>query len=316
MIRKSVSILALVLAAVFVLYFIQMIRWSTSTHTTFGSSDDVSYSYSLPDEDTAFGGIFFRPSISDSLPHYQYKHIEDSINRITERIKNNNKSAGTGLLVGSLGAMSIEDRAPGEADVVQTLYYLALKGYAKKQYQTEFFLDKGTNNLAYLVMDSVRKRAFGTSKMGHFERRRIAVRYAAGEQTVLVPLTEKQYQVAAVVIKILMGSILFIMIYIMIGLPLQIVINISRGKAFTLQNIQRFKLMAIVLLVASLTAVAAPYLFKLFFRSIIPDELALKPFWEAFIDQLPALLTAPGVFLIGKAFERGYKLQRENALTI
>ena len=369
--RKSISVIAIAIASIYVLYFISL---TTQTSYTLSGSDTGGYTFSIPEEDSAFGGIFFVPDINDSLIHYQYKHIEDSIHQITEKIKLDNRGiASSGMSFGALSVTSIEDESSGGMDFSsdrilvglldslellghdpeiqqqirggtnakklleevnerrrlrynelvyqqqakkETLYYLGLNGYDKKEHTTEFFLDKGTNNLAYFVTDSVRKGLYSSINDGHYERKRIAIRYAADDRRVLIPLTKRQYQIAAAALKIVVYGIIFLGIYIMVGLPLQILINISKGRAFTLQNIQRFNIMAIALLIAALTSIFTPYLLRLFYRSIIPDEFILKPFLETSYNQLSSLLLALGVFLIGKAFKRGYTLQQENSLTI
>lgn len=372
MLRGSVSIIAVIIASVFILGFILITMQFSHNRTTVGVSGE-SFSYNLPTGDTAFGGIFYKPQIDGSLPYYQYKRIEDSAQRIKERIKFNNKSVGSGMLFGPLGLMTIKNELLGDIDLSkdplvkklsdssfrlklelvklrkadsillfkkllgdidqhrdlrynelmrqqeekkETFYYLSLNGYKKKNSLTEFFLDKGTNNLAYIVVDSIEKDPNNFGTHAHYERKRITVRYAADAQRVFVPLTRNQYQVISVIFRIAVYGTLFLLIYILFGLPIQIVVSISRGKAFTLQNIQRFKLIAFTLLIISLITLLVPYLLSFFFRHTIPEELVLKPFWETLVDQLPVILSVPGVFLIGKAFERGYKLQQENILTI
>jgi hypothetical protein len=198
----------------------------------------------------------------------------------------------------------------------EQFYYLGLEGYTVKDYNTQFFLDNGTYNLAYVVWDSVHRRTFDSTKTGHYERKKISVRYSADEKRVMIPLTKKQYRAVATVFDLGRYAFLFLFVYIFIGLPLQIIINISKGKAFTLQNIYRFKLMAVVLFVYGLLAIATPYILKLFYNSIILEDFTLKPFTQTFFSYLPLLLSALGLFLISKAFKRGYNLQQENALTI
>lgn len=344
-----------------------------TTHFSFPSgsdTDEYSYSVSYPDRDTAFGGVFYRPHVNDSLPYYRYKHIEDSIRQITERIKYKNEEIRRIIFyIGAFGIGRIKDEPFMDTDFIadsivrklsdssfllsqklmnlqgadsmtairnllddidlrrrlrynelrrqqgekkETPYYLILNGYKKKNHLTEFFRDKGTNNLAYFVADSSREGM----QSGHFERRQIAVRYATNDQRVLVPLTKYQYWAAWVVCCIAGCCVIFLPIYILIALPIQIVTSISEGRAFTFQNIRRFRLIGIGLVVLSLIALFTPYLLWLFFHHIIPDELGLKPFWEILLQQLPWMLGALGAFLIGKAFEKGYKLQQENTLTI
>jgi Protein of unknown function (DUF2975) len=370
--RSNISLTAIIIAAAFTIYFFFFNKSILSGST---GPFPMDWSINIPEEDTAFGGLFFDPEINDSLPHYQYKRIEDSIKQIKEGIKLKNKSIGSGKVFGTIGIMEINkdwsfsggtdsqkdiilkslldsmnllgnkmiglergdsfakiEKLSGEVlwrynvrsnEILQQnklkqerLYYLGLEGYRIKDYNTQFFLDNGTYNLAYVVWDSVHKRAFDSTKSGHYERKRISIRYSADDKRLMIPLTKKQYRVTSTIFNLCWYALAFLFVYIFIGLPFQIIINISKGQAFTLKNIYRFKLMAIVLLIYGLMAIAMPYLLKLFYNKIIPEDFALKPFTQTFFSYLPLLLSALGLLLISKAFKRGYKLQQENALTI
>jgi Protein of unknown function (DUF2975) len=372
MFRKNISLIAITIAAAFTLYFFFLIK---SVLSGSANTPPMFRTISLPEGDTAFGGLFFDPQINDSLPHYQYKCIDDSIKRIKKLIEINNKSTGNGRSVGAFGVteikrdwsldlnndiskdsvlrglvdsmdlLSIRMVSLKESDSLSTIqklmdeihrrstarhnevlqqekqreekfYYLALEGYRIEDHNTQFFLDKNDYNLAYVVWDTVVKRTFDSTKQGHYERKRISVRYAADDQRVLVPITKKHYHLISNALTFGGYFIIFLLVYFFVGLPFQIIINISKGKAFTLKNIYRFKLMAVVLLIYGLMSVAAPYLLKLIYNNIIPEEFALKPFTQTFFSYLPFLLSSLGLFLISKAFQRGYNLQQENALTI
>jgi Protein of unknown function (DUF2975) len=372
MFRKNISLIAITIAAAFTLYVFFLIK---SVFSGSANTPPMFRTISMPEGDTAFGGLFFDPQINDSLPHYQYKHIDDSIKQIKKAIDLNNKSTGSGRSVGSLGAteitknwsfdvnnefltdsvlkgledsmdllsMSMVNLKEGDSlkrieklmdeihqrstarhnEVLQQkkqseekLYYLALEGYRMEDDNTRFFLDNDTYNLAYVVWDTVVKQTFDSNKQGYYKRKRISVRYAAEDQKVLVPVTKKQYYFLFNTLTFGGYFIIFLLVYFFVGLPFQIIINISKGKAFTLKNIYRFKLMAVVLLIYGLMSIAAPYLFKLIYNNIIPEEFVLKPFTQTFFSYLPFLFSSLGLFLISNAFQRGYNLQQENALTI
>lgn len=189
-------------------------------------------------------------------------------------------------------------------------YYLSLNGYQTKDRMTRFFLDKGTYNLAYLVWDS--KNGGG----GHYERKSIPVRYDTDQQKVLVPLSPQVYPVVRVLffIVLLCGGCL--LLYFIAGLPVQVVISLARGEAFTQQNIQRFRQMAVAVLVFALLGTLVPYLLHWLFWNRIPPELVPTPFGQNLYNKLHLYFIALALFLIGQAFQRGYRLQQENALTI
>ena len=104
--------------------------------------------------------------------------------------------------------------------------------------------------------------------------------------------------------------------YFYVVLPCKIILDISKGKAFIAKNVQRFNFMAVILLVYAILFILSPYLFKLIYHTLIPNEFMLPPFVTTLQKLLPVCLIAIGLFIIGKAFEKGYNLQRENALTI
>src|SRR5581483_4048915 len=100
--KKSISILALVIAAVITLYFLSVIEMTTSESLT-TSGATVSYA----SDDTALTGLSYDTYINDSLPHYQYKKIEDSIKRIQEQDELFKKGVAlSGFTMGPVGVYS------------------------------------------------------------------------------------------------------------------------------------------------------------------------------------------------------------------
>lgn len=372
MLRRNISIIVIVtIAAVITLYYSFMIEDMGSYST---GPFPMSWMVNTPQEDTAFGGLFYNPGMDDSLPQYQYRRIEDSIKCITDRIKMNNKSIGNGRGFAAVSILEMTDETSNpwdeykndavynglqdsmkllsgkttvlkEGDSLSSInkligdvswritvranelirqkarqrkkyYYLGLNNYTVKENHTQFFVRNGTYNLAYVVWDHVSKRTYDSTQEGHYEQKKISVRYSADDKKIYIPLTKQQYLFTTFAVNTGMYGSLFLFIYFSLGIPLLILISIANGNAFTLKNIRRFKSMALVALIYTLIAIISPYLFGFFYRYMIPEELTLTPFIQTFFTQLPLLLIAVGLFLISKAFQRGYKLQQENALTI
>ena len=367
---RTISIIALIVAALITAYFFMM--FSSIEMETSGES--VTTSIDMPADDTAFGGIFYSPYIDDSLPYYKYRTIKDSVERKQQEIKMKNQSFGSGMSMGSIGVFAINkennfwrkasttdaiaksledslsllqqakattkdkdsvdniDELSDEVlrrlnkrnnDVInelqqkqEKLYYFALVGYQPKDYNTKFFIDGDSYNLAYMVVDSVGKNTYQVSQAAHYERKQIPVRYSAEEKKILIPVTKSQYNYIYAGLNVWFYLSAFLSMYFFLGLPIQILINISKGKAFTLKNIRRFRLIAIVLFVYGLLNVLMPHVLALVFRNYIPNELVRTPFIQTIFGDLPVFFIALGVFLVSKAFERGYRLQQENALTI
>ncbi len=198
----------------------------------------------------------------------------------------------------------------------EKLYYLGLNGYSPTNYNTKFFMDKGTYNLAYVKWDSVVKRKYDSTKTGHYERKQIPVRYTTEDKRILIPISKKQFSLIDGFLNTWTFIWLFLFVYFFIGLPIQILINISKGNAFNKKNILRFKIMAYVLFAYALASTLIPYVLKFFFRKLIPDDFKYQSIIQSLLNNLYLFLIAIAIFIIAKAFQKGYKLQQEQDLTI
>lgn len=371
--KRSISILALVIAIAITVYFSVVFWTSTRMDSDFkGSvSQDIFPSYN----DTAFGGVFATDEVplNDSLPHYLYRHLADSIKKVSEDRQLENRSTGlTGMAFGSLGLYTMQgpiskkqgpnkmmqgiklldsldmaaskkiatltnkdsiqhikdqlkdtlaalNRRMNQPEIVpqpnapDNLYYLSLQGYSLN-YETKFFVQNGTYNLAVLKLDSTKGPADNLFRYGHYERKQIPVRYSADNKMVLIPLSQKQYKVLNILVPVLGYGLMFVSLYFFIGLPLQILVSISKGNAFNDKNIRRFNSMALVLLILGLGSALFPYIMRLCFS--VPDDFRLPGFWSAIWDMIGLFIVALAIFIAGKAFQKGNKLQKEQDLTI
>ena len=367
--KYSISLIAIFIAALITSYII-------CARTTWSSSFEMSSMYStidVPEEDTAFGGLFYDPFINDSLPHYIYERIKDSVKRIKDQIILTNKSSSFGVSYGAFGFESAEKRPifgprpierqdsllklmddsvqriytmfPGntyddsvkranyiaelswrynlrvnklsqeDRTKAERVYFLTLNGYST-DFENKFFIQDEKFYLAVVKWDSVRKRTYDSINVGHYVRKEIPVRYSAEDKKIQIPLSKKKYDLLNSLFTILFYVFLFGMIFIFFGLPVQILINISRGNAFTKRNIKRLNIMALVLFVYASLTMLAPYMIKFIFRKLIPEELRLESFSSRIEANLYLFLIAIVLFIIGKAFQKGYNLQEEEDLTV
>ena len=74
--------------------------------------------------------------------------------------------------------------------------------------------------------------------------------------------------------------------------------------------------MAWALFIYTLLALIIPYVLKFIYRDIIPSDFVLNPFIYYLQSKVYLFLIVIGLFVVGKAFERGHRIQKENALTI
>lgn len=195
-------------------------------------------------------------------------------------------------------------------------YYFALNGYELNDYDSRFYIKDNTYNLAYVKWDTVIKKGQDSFPHGHYESKQLKVRYASANKRILIPVSENTYTVLKIV-QLSFTLLTFILIvYFFFGLPVQVLVNISRGKVFTKRNISMLEEISWVALIIALLTIISPYLFKLIFWKMIPGDFILEPFFNALLKNLAILVMAVVAFFIAKAFKRGYKLQQYEDLTI
>ena len=368
--KYRISIIATILAVLITSYFALILFFTTTSTGPSPMSSIISY----PENDTSFNSLSFSTYINDSLPHYEYRRIEDSLKQIRFAKELDNKSGGSGQGFGSLSFYAIDkDRNDLHYDLVkedpalkqmqdsldiiskkfnnvtdrdsinrikeesgniiwrinvrsnellkerqkikQKFYYLGLEGY-QLHYDSEFFVQNGNYYITVVKWDSVIKRKYDSTKVGHYERKEISVRYSKDDKRILVPISKKNHAFFQTALVIFLFLAIFFLIYVFFGLPIQILIDISKGKAFTKENIRRFKLMAYVLFFCTFLKVFFPYILNFFYRKMIPDEFSLEPMISAIVNNIYLFLIALVLFFIGQAFQRGYNLQQEQDLTI
>jgi hypothetical protein len=197
----------------------------------------------------------------------------------------------------------------------EKLYFIALKEYNLDE-DSRFFIQNGTYNLAYVHWDKIKKTKEGEYRSGHYERKMIPVRYSAKNKTVFIPITNGQYNVISVGLSICLFAFLFFFVYVIIGLPIQVLVNIAKGKAFNRKNVHNLKLIAHSITGLILLTTTMHYGVHYIFRSRIPADFQTTSFWSGASAWIPWIIAVVALFIIAKAFERGYNLQEEQNLTI
>ena len=74
--------------------------------------------------------------------------------------------------------------------------------------------------------------------------------------------------------------------------------------------------MSVLLFIYSIGSLLMPYILYLLFSSLIPSEFKTPSLVENVINNFYPLLIAIVLFLISKAFQKGYRIQQEQDLTI
>src|ERR1044072_3323606 len=102
--KRRVSILALAIAGLVTAFLFIMFRSVTAISEVNELGDYGGSSIDLPDNDTAFAGIFYTPQFNDSLPHYLYRPMEDSARRAKNESELENRSvSASGISVALFG---------------------------------------------------------------------------------------------------------------------------------------------------------------------------------------------------------------------
>ena len=194
------------------------------------------------------------------------------------------------------------------------LYCLALIGFTLP-HDTKFFIQNGKYNLATPVYRSTTREDGKEWREGHYVRKEIPARYT-DDGKLLIPLSQGQFNFYSILVNALFYGQLLVALYLFLGLPIQILITISKGRPFDERNFKRFNLMAWALLAWAFINICSRYVLWFFFRNMITDDFN-KPGIGAILWQNSWMIViAIAVFITGRAFQKGNQLQKEQDLTI
>lgn len=270
-------------------------------------------------------GIFSeKKRLSTEQPLYRYdpnnpaiKSLIDSFNKVYPH-----PSTKESLDIDEILHKKINDQLKDRTDSVnrelekEKLYYFGLSGYELKDHDTKFYIDNDNYNLAFVKWDTLKNQNTNLRRRGHYESKQIKVRYRSERKTILISITEKKHTILNFAIwtfSFLTGALI---LYFFFGLPIRLLINISKGRAFIERNIQILNQISGAAFIIFLVTIMTPYIFRLLFWEIIPDDFKMEPLLNRISDNLLPLIIALITFFMAKAFKKGYKLQHEQDLTI
>ena len=316
--KRNVSVLVLSIAGL-VTAFLFILLGSVTAISNLNDHDGGS-SIDGPQSDTAFAGIFYTPEFNDSLPHYLYSRMEDSVRRIkTDRELENRGVGGDGMGIGVFGAYAMNRHqntwnamAGNNKD---QYYYIGIDGY-RLDHKSKFFIQNETYNLAYVKWDTAKTDPGSNWKHGHYERKQIPVRYSAEDARVLIPVTKFQYDALRALLYLLWFVFLVGALYFFLGIPVQVLLNISRGLAFDENNVRYFNMIARLFFVLGVLYFVGPYILDLCLRFIVPADFIRPPFTAGLGSVCWLFVLSIAVSITGKAFQKGNTMQKEQDLTI
>jgi Protein of unknown function (DUF2975) len=330
---------------------------------------------SIPNADTAFGGIFSSFNISNTLPYGKYKKLEEKFNRRMEYRNTLNEGkfisslffGNTGFSAESMKSMdstwytedkqekqnmdlldslfinlntekdfkkkfnlkkyydSIKNEIENKSkvnyitDIIYSgkgVFYFSLKGY-NLDFNNKFFITNEKYNLAFVKLD---KGTFSKDsqsiKIGHYEEKQIKVRYNQSNNSINIPISAKLYSILKTALMIIISLLSGLALYFFIGLPFQILLNISRSEVFILNNLRYINQICSALIIATLFAILLPLILHLIFMNRIPAEIYRDSILSILKNYFGLILSAIVLIIVRKAFKKGYDLQNEQDLTV
>jgi hypothetical protein len=308
MLKRYLPFLLFGLAILFFIYLaLIFFSLNNSIVTTAGMTDI---------ETTAIeGDLVQKYSPNDTLPHYIYRRIDDSLKQIEQRKNYINESFGTGWSTDFIGFREINDNALGSEIESNSSrkYYLLLPNYKPVDFSTTFFIDSGSNYLNVPKYDRISKNP--NVRHGLFEKKHISFRYSNKDHGLLIPVIKANYTVWSSFFKITTGFYIFFTLALVILFPARILLNIGRGKPFAESNIQRLSFLSFAILTLTLLKLAIPFIMHFIFKKYMVPEIQYD-YSLTINNTIGLVLLFIVVYTITIAFKRGAKLQQEQDLTI
>lgn len=224
--------------------------------------------------------------------------------------------------------LSMKNKASGIRDIInkglsgnhvtdnkKLEYFITFPDIQIKE-NNHFFVQNGNYYLAHPVWDITKKEDEFTFKSGHYTRIPLKFRYNADKKMLLIPTNRILYKFLQITFSILWLGFIIAGFYIIIGLPVSILGSVSIGQVFTLTNIRQLKIIYIFLFIITLLKVIFPLLIYWFLSFFTPPVFKTPSIFESLYSSLPLLIAGLAVFLISKAFQKGYKLQQEEDFTV
>lgn len=192
---------------------------------------------------------------------------------------------------------------------------ISLRNYTLEE-NGKFFVQNGAYYLAVVVWDSIKTGSISNNMNGHYMRKQIPIMYSENEKKIYIPVSKAAYTFTNVLLNVWGFFLLVFSILIILIIPIFILISISRGNAFTSRNIFGLKILSYSFLFITVLKISEPFILHSIFKSRIPSELQRMSFRQILNDSSTFIIISIIVFVILKAFQKGYKLQQEQDLTV
>jgi hypothetical protein len=262
-------------------------------------------------------------TLNDSLPHFRYRMIADSLQRIKNCKKELSPDTEAWMFRTLPGVTRIDEEnycAGMDPNVParQSKYFMALPGY-RLQPGTDFCMNDGKHYLKIIEADSLNhtdKTTFSTKNIDvRFQKKLVADIAGTQPGYVFIPLTEKRFKTVRSFFFALHVILLLYFGWSVIFLSLKVLYSITRGKAFSEKNSKHLGIIGWSLIGFALAPLIPAFIFDQVYRNTIPGEIAF--FFTDIAFESPGLLLAGLIsLLLQRAFSKGYLIQTHNELAI
>ena len=251
-----------------------------------------------------------KPIVSnDSLPHYRYKAIMDSIARFTYADDHNLSNE---IQLFSFGYNIYRNKSETLQAQKDPVYFISLSGYRMKP--NTAFTDRGGK---WLVKHFVRDRTGKNDSGGRIEARNVGVRFVRdhdennGRGAVLVPVSFSTYKIIKIIFWMLLACFALFILWALLMTPAFIVARIARGEPFTPQNIRGLYFAGFTLIGFYLLPQLIGLITKIATAHLVPPEMNYQ-LVENLSQGTGFLYGGFIVLFLSRAFQRGYQLQIQN----
>jgi hypothetical protein len=256
-----------------------------------------------------------RIPLDNSLPHYRYTTIEDSLKMVKyNQDYFNNTTAGMeiGSAVG-IASYKIDDKRKD--------HFLTLDGYYLEDFTTVENKISGTE-VQYYVWDKAKNEAphsqlqvipikFRKDNLGY--KNNSNNEYDKGK--LYFPIRSSIGITIEVMSWIFTLIVFLLFIYIIVYAPIRLLLQLAKGRAFTEENIGSMYFCAWILIVVSTIQALMPIIAHLLMRSKIPSAFHFS-YYDAAFQYWKIFAAGLAVLLFAKAFLQGMNLKEEQELTI
>jgi len=332
---KSNRIVTLILV-LYVLFMVitYYINTESSTSTNFSSAESSSVSYDI-DPDS-----LYRFSLSNSILYRDYQHKMDSINNCSNNLLRNHLWAkGWQKEFGGVGASEFSECDTCDYSKYSALYESGYKGNSKyylilndlepvkgdSRFSVDitlplFFSNLGFTYMKYLHIDKAVRSNGETGASAHFVVKKLKYRvvdmFNATDEThkkILIPVSKTYYQIFNVFSYFIAISTVLLFFTIIVRGFIVFLIEIAKGKAFSVENYKRLYKIAYLIAFIPLINIIPKIIFHWIYSSYYKNEFTIYIDWG---ENIKWIFISLVIVILAKAFKKGYQIQQEQDLTV